>query len=297
MAQNVRQVEKIWLGEQERRYSCGPASLKYALCVLGFSPREAQLRKLARTTWRGTQTNHLVRAARRFGVIPKVRHFLDDEWEEARSWLHGELQQGRPAILDVDGFEHYVVAVHTLGGHVVVIDAEGGPMDGSAYARIVTCSERRLKSWWLSGDEAGEPEAFRGISLATPPDSPPGTPRPTGPRLYFSEATVRRYVKGRPWILDEYLIDCVEMAKAAAGAKGKPRRLGRVIREIARDWVIERVTHWHGARPGEIVMMKAHVEDMALAAEAMALTVPAGSTPTVAADVAAILMAMLLARQ
>ena len=52
----TRPFEKIWLGEQERSYSCGAASLKYALCVLGFSPREEEIRRLAKTSWRGTQT-------------------------------------------------------------------------------------------------------------------------------------------------------------------------------------------------------------------------------------------------
>lgn len=276
--------EKIWLGEQERRYSCGAASLKYALCVLGFSPREDEIRRLANTTWRGTQTKTLVRAAQRFGVNAKVRHFLDDEWQEARKWLHGELAAERPVILDVDGFEHYVVAVQMLGNDVLVIDPEGGPMDGSAYARLVACGERRLKSWWLSGDEEGEPDAFRGISFELPEGRA---------RLRFTPATVRRYNQGRHWILDEYLIDSVEIAKAATDAPGEHVALGAMVRDVARDFVVTRVVHWHGAKPGEIQMVKAHVEDIALAAEAMELRVPSGGAISVVSDVSAILMAML----
>ena len=282
----MTRTPRIWLGEQERKYSCGAASLKYALCVLGFSPREEDLRRLARTsTWRGTQTKHLVRAAKRFGVRPKVRHFLDDEWSKARTWLGFELAAGHPVILDVDGFEHYVVAVQMLGHHVVILDPEGGPLDGSAYARVVLCGDRRLKGWWLSGDEQGEPDAFRGVSLAL--DRPP-----PGPRLRFSAATVARYLRGRRWILDEYLIDCVEIANGAP-PDAEMRALGDVVRGLARDFVVERVAHWNSATPGQIQMLKAHVEDIALAAEAMQLHVDVARVDTVATDVAAILTAML----
>ena len=34
-----------WLGEQEKRASCGAASLKYALCVLGLSRTEKHIRR------------------------------------------------------------------------------------------------------------------------------------------------------------------------------------------------------------------------------------------------------------
>jgi hypothetical protein len=276
--------EKVWLGEQERRYSCGAASLKYALCLLGHSPREGQIRKLARTTWRGTQTKPLLRAASRFGVTAKVKHFLEDEWEQARAWLRAEIEAGRPVILDVDGFQHYVTAVQLLGDRTVVIDPEGGPMDGSAYARVIPCTDRQLRSWWLSGEEDGEPDAFRGTSLHG---------EQTGPRLRFSEETIRRYRKGRYWILDEYLLDTAEIAAAAGSAGGEQRALAAVIREVG-AWVVLRVAHWHGALPAQVAMLKAHVEDLAFAADAMQLAVPAGANAQIAADVATILMAMLL---
>jgi hypothetical protein len=289
----------IWLGEQQKAYSCGAASLKYALCILGFSPREDQLRKLARTTWRGTQTNAMVAAARKFGLVPKVRQFFEDEWTQARDWLHGELKAGRPVILDVDGFDHYVTAVQLFGGataagaRVVVIDPEGGPLDGTAYARIVLCGEKRLRGWWLCGDEEGEPEAFRALSLQLPDVPPAAGPRPRGPRLHFSEKAVKRYVGGRPWILDEYLVDVVDMASGTAGAEGETVPLADMIRKVGRELVVERVAWWFEASPAEIQMIKAHVEDMAVAAEAMDLRVPTGGKNVVGADMAALLITML----
>jgi hypothetical protein len=278
--------EKIWLGEQERKYSCGAASLKYALCVLGFSPREDQLRRLARTTWRGTPERQLMAAARRFGVEPKLRHFFEDEWHEARDWLQRELTAGHPVILDVEGFAHYVAAVQTLSGRVVIIDPEGGRMDGDAYARIVLCADRRLKRWWLSGEEDGEVAAFRGLSLT----------RPTGGhRLVFSEAALTRYLHGRPWVLDEYLVDCVEIASAVKDAGGPLQPLGALMRELGRTWLAASVAHWHGAKASELQMIRAHIEDMAVAAEAMRLEVPGGAVPRVAADMATLLTMMLAA--
>ena len=280
---------KIWLGEQERKYSCGAASLKYALCLLGFCPREDDLRRLARTTWRGTSTRPLMNAARRFGLEPKLRYFVEDEWHEARDWLQHELEAGRPVILDVEGFAHYVVAVQTLAGKVVIIDPEGGRMDGTAYADVVLCGDRRLKTWWLSGEEDGELAAFRGMSLSK------GRARPTGPRLTFSLEAVERYVDGRQWILDEYLIDCVEIAAAVKDANGPSRPLGALIRELGSAFMVSSVGRWWGAKSSDVQMLKAHVEDMAVAAEAMKLEVPADGATRVAADVATLLSMMLAA--
>lgn len=281
---------KIWLGEQERRYSCGAASLKYALCVLGHSPREQEVRRLARTTWRGTPTRHLMAAARRFGLEPKLRHFVEDEWPEARDWLQRELSAGRPVILDVEGFAHYVVAVQSLAGRVLIIDPEGGKLDGSAYAQLVHCADQRLKKWWLSGEEDGELDAFRGLSLA------PGTRwRGAGPRLHFTQAALTRYLHGRQWILDEYLVDCVEIAAGVKGLPGAPQSLGPLIRALGTQWLTASVSRWHGSRPSEVQMLKAHVEDLAIAAESMRLEVPAQAAARVAADVATLLAIMLAA--
>lgn len=290
--------KKVWLGEQETTYSCGPASLKYALCILGYSPREEQLRKLARTTWRGTQTTKLIAAAKRFGLKPRIHVFFEDQWDEARAWLDGELREGRLVILDVEGFEHYVVAVQSLGGRIVIIDPEGATMDGSDYADVVVANERRLRPWWLSGDEEGEPEAFRGISLEKPAtdDEPKrGVPRPTRRRLFFSEDAIRRYQEGRRWVLDEYLVDVVDIVEGLQGIEGPPRPLGPLVRELGEAFVASRVAFWHEASAGEIQMTKAHVEDVAVAAEAMDLMVPssAQATARVAVDVAALLTAML----
>ncbi len=279
---------KIWLGEQERKYSCGAASLKYALCLLGFSPREYDLRRLARTTWRGTSTRPLMNAARRFGLEPKLKHFIEDEYHEARDWLQHELEAGRPVILDVEGFAHYVVAVQTLAGKVVIIDPEGGRMDGTSYADIVLCGDQRLKKWWLSGEEDEELAAFRGMSLAVPKAT-------AAPRLTFSLEAIDRYQRGRQWILDEYLIDCVEIAAAVKDVGGAPLPLGALIRRLGSGWLVASVGRWWGAKTNEVQMLKAHVEDMAVAAEAMTLEVPAEATARVAADVSTLLTMMLAA--
>ncbi len=319
---------KIWLGEQETEYSCGPASLKYALCVFGFSPREEELRKLAHTTWEGTHTTKLLSAARRFGLSARIKVFFHDEFDAAWGWLIGELQAGRVVILDVEGYAHYVVAVQELEGHVVIIDPEGATMNGSDYADIVLATPKKLRPWWLSGDEEGEPEAFRGISLEPGGVTGPRIPQAERPRLRFSAAAIRRFHQGRPWILDEYLIDVVDIANPppgpgapSAGAvvdagvdagvaagivagivggtppwpPGDAKPLGDVLR--AMEDVATRVTFWHEARPAEMQMAWAHLEDLAVAADAMQLTIPDSEAARrrVAVDVAALLMAMLWA--
>ncbi len=299
-------TRKIWLGEQETDYSCGPASLKYALCVFGFSPREEELRKLARTTWEGTQTTKLLSAARRFGLSTRIKMFFHDEFAAAWEWLIGELKAGHVVILDVEGYAHYVVAVQELEGRVVIIDPEGATMNGTDYADVVVATAKKLRPWWLSGDEEGEPEAFRGISLSPGGVTGPRVPTAERPRLRFSAGAIRRFHQGRPWILDEYLIDVIDIAAAttpqvlAEGAAaelppGEHKPLGDVLRGL--DDVATRVTFWHEARPAEVQMARAHLEDLATAADAMQLTIPDSEAARrrVAVDVAALLMAMLWA--
>ena len=307
-AKKAKPKARVWLGEQEKNYSCGPASLKYALCVLGYSPREEHIRKLAQTTWQGTETTKLMAAARRFGLKAKLNVFFGDDGKDALAWLHRELQEGRPVILDVEGLAHYVVAVQSIGGRVLVIDPEGATMNGTDTATLVLASDKRLRRWWLSGDEEGEPNAFRGISLEKPATvvdpqekesrkPAANRPRPTRPRLFFSEPAVRRYVEGRTWILDEYLIDVVDIARGVESEEGPREALGEVVRTLGEKLVATRAAFWHEAKPAEIQMAKAHVEDLAVAAEAMDLTVPTGPTALmhIAVDVASLLVLMLRA--
>ncbi len=282
---------KVWLGEQETPSSCGAASLKYALCLMGFSPRESQIRRLAHTTWRGTSTRPLMAAARRFGLGPELRVFAEDEWRLAWAWLRAELSAGRLLILDVEGFNHYVLAVRTLGRRVVIIDPEGATLRGRDYAQIVLAGEARLKASWLSVERGKG--SFRGIALAPPAPRSRGARRPAGPRLSFGAAALRRAMTGRHWVLDEYLVDAVEIATRARGAPGESRPLARLVRRIGAGWLVARVAYWHEARPAAIAMLKAHLEDIAVAAEAMGLQVPSGAVASVAVDVAALLGQML----
>ena len=283
---------KVWLGEQETPSSCGAASLKYALCLMGFSSRESQLRRLARTTSRGTQTQPLMSAARRFGVRPGLRVFQDGEWLRARAWLRRELKEGRPVILDVEGFDHYVLAVRTLGPRVVIINPEGATMRGQDYAQIVLAGDARLRSWWLSRERGKA--TFCGISLTPPPSRVArGARRRTGPRLSFGAAALRRAMSGRHWVLDEYLLDAVEIATRARSSPGEHTSLAGLVRRLGARWLVGRVAFWHEARPAVIAMLKAHVEDVAVAAEAMGLQVPEGALASVAVDVAALLGLMI----
>ena len=282
---------KVWLGEQETPSSCGAASLKYALCLMGFSSRESQIRRLAHTTHRGTPTRPLMATARRFGLGPELRVFGEDAWRLARAWLRAELSAGHLLILNVEGFNHYVLAVRTLGRRVVIIDPEGATMRGRDYAQIVLAGEARLKAWWLSVERGKG--SFRGIALAPPAPRPRGARRPTGPRLSLGAAALRRALGGRHWVLDEYLLDAVEIATGARGCPGASRPLARLVRGIGARWLVARVAYWHEARPAAIAMLKAHLEDIAVAAEAMGLQVPSGAVARVAVDVASILGRML----
>jgi len=281
----VARTLPYWLGEQETDSSCGGASLKYALCWLGYPRQESHVRKLARVTWWGTDRKNIPRVARTIGAIAEQRDFGRHEFEAAHLWLTRHLEKRHPVVIDVDDGSHYVCCVQNLDGRVVVIDPGGYEMDetwNDEYADVLMLSPSALKKRWAYKGSSGL--GFSGHAIM-------GQGRGHSPR--FTEKAIKRYQSGCAWVLDEYLLDCVEIADRAKRVKGPTVSLATMLGELGDDCVVAMAAHWNGAGGGDVQVLQAHVRDLQLAAEAMDLKVPEGARTQVAVEMTAILMEML----
>lgn len=112
---------------QSNRASCGPASLHNALAALGINRTEEELITLCKQTTDGTSSKNLcaaiksisTEAAKLYGDTLKWGK-MEDAW--VGLWFV-VAQRGRPAILCVDNFEHWVACVGYLGGRFMVVDS------------------------------------------------------------------------------------------------------------------------------------------------------------------------------
>lgn len=112
---------------QPNSWTCGPFALKYALAMLGVFVDEREIARLARTHWwNGTDEIKLARAARAYGCdLPLIRRKNGDR---ARLELIEHLRAGHPTLLCVDGWSHWVTAVHYEKRKFVVLDSSRAPV-------------------------------------------------------------------------------------------------------------------------------------------------------------------------
>lgn len=125
-------------------WSCGPASLLNALEVLHQPTSLARVRELCGTTEEGTDEEDLKRAALALGLAV-------DEWSSAvcratQRWLRASLLAGRPVLLCVDRWEHWVCAVGLVGADYLVFDPARDQLNllrsGLAVARFADLRRR-----------------------------------------------------------------------------------------------------------------------------------------------------------
>lgn len=110
---------------QRTSYDCGPAAIVNACLAMGREHDIGEVAKLAGTSIRGTDEKGISRALSSLGygaleLQPKGAERASELW----TLLHGALTQGEAVILCVDGVDHWVAAIGTIGSRVVVFDSE-----------------------------------------------------------------------------------------------------------------------------------------------------------------------------
>lgn len=106
---------------QSTQASCGPASLRNALQVLGIERSEEELASLSGCTTQGTSPRGMMRALLLIAkdnprVMPGPLTERRDDIAILR--LSACIQKGHPVILMVDNDEHWAVCFGTLGSDI-----------------------------------------------------------------------------------------------------------------------------------------------------------------------------------
>lgn len=148
---------------QQRGFSCGPAAARAALYVLGHTVTEAALRRWAKTTTYGTDESGMLRAIAHYGH--KGREYQADSSKRSWGWLKQTLGRGRPVLLCVDQWDHWVTAVGRLGHQVLIFDPLPSEGRRKKYSGLEVYSEQEFISRWAYEDEESGKRTFYGISV------------------------------------------------------------------------------------------------------------------------------------
>ena len=106
---------------QQRSWSCGPAALVNICRALGRRVAEGRARVLAGTTKAGgTDELGLISAARSLGLTAAVHSSSD----KAAAWafIRSNVADGRPCLLCIDQWQHWVAAIGVVGDRVLIHD-------------------------------------------------------------------------------------------------------------------------------------------------------------------------------
>jgi hypothetical protein len=109
---------------QSNKSSCGAASLHNALSALGISRSEDELIKLCKQTASGgTTVQGLLGAMRSIpGVLGEPTKWRNDSDAIVGVWYQVS-ERGRPVIMCVDNWDHWVVCTGHLGPRFGVVDS------------------------------------------------------------------------------------------------------------------------------------------------------------------------------
>ena len=149
---------------QERLFSCGPAAMRAALYVLGHKKiSEATLRRRAGTTPEGTNEIGLMRAIRSYNHKPK--EYQSSARTSSWAWVRNCLKKGKPVLLCIEQWEHWVAAVGLIGGDVLVFDPDSSSGRRKRYSGLEVYNEMELAKRWVYIDEDTEEHIYYGISI------------------------------------------------------------------------------------------------------------------------------------
>lgn len=126
---------------QSSQANCGPFAVRNALSALGVSRSEQECESLCKVTGtHGTRARDLVRG---LAAIESVMPSCIDETRRDVGLLRldAALRAGRPAILLVDAWSHYVAAVGVLGNRYLVADSADSEL-------VVSVDVAGLATWW-----------------------------------------------------------------------------------------------------------------------------------------------------
>jgi ABC-type bacteriocin/lantibiotic exporter with double-glycine peptidase domain len=134
---------------QEKSWSCGAASLANACRALGKRVSERRMRALCGTTENGTDETELIQAARALGLT--ATEFKGSDKGAAWAYVRAQLLEGRPSLLCVEQWQHWITAIGIVGDKVIVVDP-ANTVRNTAENGVWTMNRNELGKTWRSRD-------------------------------------------------------------------------------------------------------------------------------------------------
>lgn len=106
---------------QATEWSCGPAAVVNACQALGVRASESRVRRLAESDPTGTDEAQLIRAIRGLGL--KATSWGGMDGPAAWAFVRSNVAEGRPCLVCIDQWRHWVAVVASVGSRVIVADS------------------------------------------------------------------------------------------------------------------------------------------------------------------------------
>lgn len=149
---------------QKTEFYCGPASVQNALFVLGRKVSQDRLAAAGGTTEEhGTDEDGIKRMALWAGC--ELDEFGTEADGLAADWVYGSLTAGRPVVLCVDRWSHWVVAIGILGDRVVLFDPARYRHNTDRLGTFTLPMRKLLKRWRAAHRVARNQPAFYGVAI------------------------------------------------------------------------------------------------------------------------------------
>lgn len=149
----------ICMRYQSQAWSCGPASIVNGCRVLGMRVSERSVRALCGSSPDGTDDDQMIAGIRGLGLTATPHHSAD----AAAAWafVRSNVMEGRPSLICIDQWRHWVTLIGTVGGLVILVDPVDTKSNRSENG-IHAFSRPRLASRWRCRNED---EPFYAIAM------------------------------------------------------------------------------------------------------------------------------------
>lgn len=136
---------------QAEGWSCGPASIVNACRALGRRVAERTVRSLCGSTPElGTDDHQMIAGVRGLGLT--ATPYLGADAASAWAFVRSNAMEGRPSLICIDQWRHWVAVVGIVGNSVIVIDPIN-TLSNKAENGIHTMSRTRLVRRWRCRDQ------------------------------------------------------------------------------------------------------------------------------------------------
>jgi hypothetical protein len=143
---------------QQKPYYCGPASVQNALLRYGKLVGQDRIARMASTTKEdGTDEHGLKKAIESLGYQWYELH--NDDWLTALTWMGDQITAGRPIILCVERWLHWVTMIGGIGFRprfsYITVDPARFPHNSKENG-VHVWGYRKLKKEWTAARKVHE---------------------------------------------------------------------------------------------------------------------------------------------